>query len=117
MKRLCPICKLMMKEKLVYVSKDYFLCNTKDLHGHKFRYMLCSYNHKPHIFDWEGLSMAVAWGLRNIKVPFVVQYGDKASIPEHWHVILTDRNMKGEKVDVFSERHIAVFSEKGGMRK
>ena len=110
MKNNCPLCKAFKSEKTHMVNSDYFLVNAKSLKGHKKRYLLCSITHRIHGLDQEGLSLAVREGLRLFKSePFLVIFGVKASIKDHWHVIICDRILDSEVVNVFEEPRIEVF--------
>lgn len=107
----CLICKAYAKESIELIDDGYFIVETKDKKGHDERYMLCSIEHRRHVFDRDGLSIAVREGLRIFKKSFLVFFGEKASIKNHWHVIICDCILDGETADVLNESRIEIFQK------
>lgn len=92
----CPLCDLRMREPENVLAKDnnFLLVRTKFMKGHKERLMILSKEHdKKGSWQWQyyvSLWKQEIENAFNYTYKIVVLDGKYGSIPEHWHVILTD---------------------------
>ena len=107
----CPICESYYTEKILYETSEYFVIEAKTKKGHTQRYLFCSKDHIPHDpKNYEAILKAVRVGIKFLFLKdFVVFNGIYASIKDHWHVVLSDRNFSEEVVDITKEPRIEVF--------
>ncbi len=105
----CALCRALKTEPVIFSAKDFAVLRSKNMKGHDKRVLFCTREHVPHATDSRKLAEAVKFGLDFFREPFLVMFGDRASIREHWHVILCDRKLEGETVNVLDERRMEVW--------
>lgn len=91
----CPLCKVWEREpeNVLWQNRYYALVRTKHLKGHKERLMFMS---KKHIKFNHDTVNAINSAQAEIKKAFAYTYsvivmeGTYGSVPDHWHVCITD---------------------------
>ena len=97
----CPLCEIWHKEpeNLLYEDPHFVIMRTKNLKGHRERVMLLL---KRHVDNLRGLPYDFAWVLDRPEIVYrlkeifsytykiIVMDGKYGSIPEHWHLCITD---------------------------
>lgn len=91
----CPLCKVWEREpeNVLWQNKFYALVRTKDLKGHKERVMLLSKKHIKHNHDIRGALKGAIYAILtafNYTYKAIVLDGKFGSIPDHWHLCITD---------------------------
>lgn len=90
----CPLCYIEEREPISILAEDdlAMLVRTKKLKGHRERLMICAKVHTDHLV-WQHYTNLWRKKIANAfdyTYKVIVMDGKYGSIPEHWHLVLTD---------------------------
>jgi len=93
----CPLCDIENKEpqNILYSDDEFIIARTKYLKGHKERVMILTREHVDGV-SLNVLNNAIKILKSNVQEYFkytykvVVMYGKYGSIPQHWHLCVSD---------------------------
>lgn len=98
----CPFCQLDLKREHVYrEDRSFVVLRTTDLKGHRERIMVIYKLHEhtiPYKAYEHALDMLSKVGKKAFSYTpkFVIMDSTFATINDHWHLVATDLNPKGE---------------------
>jgi hypothetical protein len=98
----CPLCELnLRKEKIFHEDATFIVLRTENLKGHRERIMMVSKEHVhtiPHKVYERGLDILskISREVFSYTPKAVIMDSTFATINDHWHLVATDLDPKGE---------------------
>jgi len=98
----CPLCELdLSKEKIYHEDATFIVLRTENLKGHRERIMMVSKEHVhtiPHKVYERGLDIlsTISREVFSYTPKAVIMDSTFATISDHWHLVATDLDPKGE---------------------
>lgn len=96
-KMLCPLCEISKREpeNILWEGKDWEIVRTKNLKGHKERVMILQKEHdKNQLYNIPKNINLKLKQIFNYTYKIVIMEGRYGSIPEHYHLCVTDLDPK-----------------------